>query len=345
MLPRQRRQVSEDPEPGWSELATQVLLIACAVFFYFQVRGLTEGAQTTAVANGHDILAFERATGIAVEHSMQAHVVDSQWLTTLANWVYIWLHWPMIIATLLWLHRHQRPHYRVLRDAMFVSGAIGLVIFVLYPVAPPRLLGVGLVDTVTDLSTSYRVLQPPSLTNKYAAMPSLHVGWNLLVGIALWRASSRWPIRVAAVVGPTLMALAVVATANHYAVDGIVGAMVTLVGLFVAERTTVPIADRTNLWLRRRQGEVVENDTVDPSTSQPFDGLDVVDAPGEQQAPSGEAPNGLVIEQTSMHHGTIDLRPGRQPEQQQQLEAVTGRTKRPNTSHPVELTEKPPGLG
>lgn len=236
MAGHQRREGSENPDHGWTELARQTLLVACAIVLYFQVRGLTEGAESYAVANGHDILDFEQANGIAIERSLQSHVIGSQVLTTIANWVYIWLHWPVIIATLLWLHERHRPRYLVMRNAMFVSGAVGLVIFVLYPVAPPRLLDAGFVDTVTDLSTSYRVLQPPSLVNKYAAMPSLHVGWNLLVGITLWRTSRRWSIRAAAVAGPTLMSLAVVATANHYLIDGIVGSLVAVFGLFVAER-------------------------------------------------------------------------------------------------------------
>ncbi len=238
MVWQARRQGSKAPDRGWTELAKQTLLVACAVALYFQVRGLTEGAASTAIANGHDILDFEQAIGIAIERSLQARVVDSQLLTTLANWIYIWLHWPVIIATLVWLHERHRPRYLVIRNAMFVSGAVGLVIFVLYPVAPPRLLDAGFIDTVTDLSTSYRVLQPPSLVNKYAAMPSLHVGWNLLVGITLWRASRRWSIRAVAIAGPTLMSVSVVATANHYLIDGIVGSVVALLGLLVAEHLT-----------------------------------------------------------------------------------------------------------
>ena len=77
-----------------------------------------------------------------------------------------------------------------LRNAMMVSGAIGLIVFASYPVAPPRLRGLGLVDTVTSSSTAYRVLQPPAFVNQYAAMPSLHSGWDLLVGIAIVTAAT-----------------------------------------------------------------------------------------------------------------------------------------------------------
>src|SRR5690606_6334860 len=139
-------------------------------------------------------------------------VLDSGALTTAANWVYIWGHWPVIAITLLWLHRRQPREFVRLRNAMFVSGAIGLVIFALYPVAPPRHLPDRFVDTVTELSRSYRVLQPPSLINEYAAVPSLHMGWNLLIGIFLFRYSRLWLVRAVGVVSPLLMGLAIVAT-------------------------------------------------------------------------------------------------------------------------------------
>lgn len=84
--------------------------------------------------------------------------------------------------------------YSVFRNAFFISGTIGIIIFVLYPVAPPRLADVGVVDTVTMYSSSYRVLQPPAFVNQYAAVPSLHFGWDLLMGIALVT-QSRWRVR------------------------------------------------------------------------------------------------------------------------------------------------------
>lgn len=229
-----------EPAPPVVELAKQTVLIGCAVLFYFAVRGLTEGAEATAIENGRWILDRESDVGIDIERSMQSWT-ESSGLTTVANWIYIWFHWPVIIGTLVWLHHSRIGTYLVLRNAMFVSGAIGLVFFVFLPVAPPRLIDAGFVDTVTEYSTSYRVLQPPALVNKYAAMPSLHVGWNLLIGLALLESSKRLPIRLFAVAGPVLMSLAVVVTANHYILDGIAGVGIALVGLWVSRRITLPL--------------------------------------------------------------------------------------------------------
>lgn len=226
--------------PKFGELMKQVVLIGSAVAFYFLVRGQTEGSVSEAVENGLWILDLEGDVGIDVERSMQMWT-DSNGLTTLANWIYIWLHWPVIIVTLLWLHHTRVETYLLLRNAMFASGAIGLVFYVLLPVAPPRLLDVGFVDTITEYSTSYRVLQPPAFINKYAAMPSLHVGWNLLIGVFLYQASERRSVRCLALVGPMLMALAVVVTANHYVLDGVVGTAVAVVGLFISSRVTSPL--------------------------------------------------------------------------------------------------------
>lgn len=216
------------------ELLLQFALVGASALIYFGVRGLTEGSRAAAVRHGYDVLHLEDALGIDWEEAGQDLVVGSRILTTLANWVYIWGHWPVIGLTLLWLHRRHRRDYLLLRNAMFVSGAIGLVIFALYPVAPPRLMPAGFVDTVTNLSHSYRVLQPPQLTNKYAALPSLHVGWNLLVGIFLFRVGRRPILRVVGVASPALMMTAVVVTANHYVIDGIVGSALALVGLAVS---------------------------------------------------------------------------------------------------------------
>lgn len=213
------------------DVGRQLGLVAGAVLLYFAVRGQTEGGRARAVANGFDLVAFERLLGLDVEAGLQSLVLPHHWAVTLANWVYIWGHWPVITATLVWLYRTRRFDYLLLRNALFLSGAIGLVIFVSYPVAPPRLLPAGYVDTVTELSTSYRVLQPPSLVNKYAALPSLHVGWNLLIGVAVFRTGAgRWA-RLFGVVSPAAMVAAVVLTGNHYVVDAILGAIVALTGL------------------------------------------------------------------------------------------------------------------
>lgn len=214
-------------------LPLQVVLVGGAMLLYFGVRGVTERQEATAFANARDVLRFESMFWLDLERSGQDWLLDHDWAVTLVNWVYIWGHWPVIIATLVWLFARHRDDYLLLRNAMFISGAIGLIIFVSYPVAPPRLLP-EFIDTVTERSSSYRVLQPPGLVNKYAAMPSLHFGWNLLVGVVIYRVARTRLAEVYAIVGPLLMALAVVLTANHFIVDAVAGGAVALTGLALA---------------------------------------------------------------------------------------------------------------
>jgi membrane-associated phospholipid phosphatase len=134
-------------------------------------------------------------------------------------------------AWLLWSSPHK---YRILRNGFLISGAIGLVVFATFPVAPPRLLEIGLIDTVTERSTAYRILQPPAFVNQYAAMPSLHFGWDLLIGIVLVRHARPRYVRAVGILLPLAMGWAVVATANHFLVDSLAGAALALFGLLVA---------------------------------------------------------------------------------------------------------------
>ena len=209
------------------------MIVVGAIAAYFGVRGLTEGNVNTAERNAERVLDMERTVRIAFEETLQAGVLGADWLVTLANWVYIWMHWPVLVATLIWLIRVNRDEYFELRNAMIISGAIGMIIFATFPVAPPRLMGLEYVDTVTERSYSYRVLQPPAFVNAYAAVPSLHFGWNLLVGLT-WMRVGRTPAwRIAGVLMPAAMAWAVVATGNHWTFDVVAGGTVAFVGVSI----------------------------------------------------------------------------------------------------------------
>ncbi|HEX5166340.1 MAG TPA: phosphatase PAP2 family protein [Thermomicrobiales bacterium] len=228
-------------------LLAEITLLLPAGLLYFLVRGLVDARADEAIANAWQVIDFERAVGISLEPEMQKALLRSETLETAVNWIYIWMHWPVVIGTMIWLIA-RRPHerYRVYRNAFLLSGAIGMCIFAIHPVAPPRLVpGLGLEDTVTLHSHSYRVLQPPALTNPYAAMPSLHFGWNLLFGIALVRESRKRLVRGFGFVMPLLMYIAIVLTANHYVVDGLVGGVLTATCLLVA----LKIPAETGQWL------------------------------------------------------------------------------------------------
>jgi hypothetical protein len=232
------REGTDHPIPArrvrWSDLGVQLALIVVAGCLYFLVRRITEGAPHVAQENAQRLLDLERAMGLDVELGAQAAIISTKWIVNLANWVYIWLHWPVIIAAIVWLYVRHRADYRFFRNALFASGAIGLVIFALFPVMPPRLLPGDFVDTITELSHSYRVVQPPNLVNEFAAVPSFHVGWNFLVCVAVARVVRHQLTWVVAVLSVTAMTTAVVLTANHYVLDAVAGIVVSSLGLGVA---------------------------------------------------------------------------------------------------------------
>jgi hypothetical protein len=157
-------------------------------------------------------------------------------LLDVANGMYIWGHWPLLIVGGVVLFRLSRRDYVRLRNALLLSGAIGLVVFGLFPVAPPRLADLGLADTVTLHAPTYRAILPPSLVNEYAAMPSFHAGWNLLLGITLWRSSRHVIVRLFATVMPAAMSLAVLATGNHYVLDVVAGAAIVVATVVALDR-------------------------------------------------------------------------------------------------------------
>lgn len=221
-------------KPRWTDLAREVPIIAISVVAYFLVRGLTEGSEAVAQANAADLIHLEKHLGLHWEPWAQGLILDRDGLVTLVDTIYIWGHWPVIAISALWLFFRRPRTYFLLRNAFLISGAIGLVIFTFYPLAPPRLADIDVVDTVTLYSRAYRVLQPPAFVNQYAAMPSLHFGWNMLIGGGLAKESPYLPVRIFGWVMPTAMLFAVVLTANHYILDVIAGAAVALFGLFLA---------------------------------------------------------------------------------------------------------------
>ena len=220
------------PRSGPLLFLRELCLILPAGLFYFFVRGLVAADTAGAVAHARRIVWLERRLGIFVEPRLQRAVLDHPVLVDLANWIYVWAHWPVILAWVVWMWTRHRDAYPTYRNAVLLSGAAAMLVFAFYPVAPPRYLpALGFVDTITLRSHSYRALQPPALEDLYASMPSLHFGWDLLVGIAIARHARTVPGRLLGVVLPPAMFGAIVLTANHFLLDGLAGAAFALTGL------------------------------------------------------------------------------------------------------------------
>lgn len=224
-------------------LVLQFAILGGALALYLTTRRLTMGNAIDAAENARNILQLEALLGLDIELELQRLIIETPAMVTLMNWVYVWGHWPVLAATAIWLFIRHRPEFRLFRNALIVSGLLGLVVFALFPVMPPRLLDIGMVDTVAQWSSSYHILQPPSLVNQFAAVPSFHVGWNVLVTMAVFHAIPNRDIRYVAVLGNVAMVSSVVLTGNHYLLDAVAGIAVVVVAWYAAKaierRTTL----------------------------------------------------------------------------------------------------------
>lgn len=146
---------------------------------------------------------------------------------------------PVVAGTCIWLALRQPALYRELRTRLLVALALALVINVVFPAAPPRLVDeLGIADTVGLGAGSF--LGVPF--NPCPAMPSMHVGWSLLVARALRRELRPGALRQLATVHPVVMALTVTATGNHYFLDSVAGVLVALTAVAcIAQLRRLPL--------------------------------------------------------------------------------------------------------
>lgn len=221
----------------------QTAVIIAGFVGYMAVRGFANGAERKAFDHADDLLHFERAIGLDFEADAQAFALARPAFIEFFNWIYAWTYWPYIIGAFVITWFWRRDSFRLYRNAMMASGAIGLVIFTLFPVAPPRLLD-GFVDTVSSSSRSNFIAHPSFLINEFAALPSFHLGWVTLASVVLALATSQIWLRWLLAVPPVLMAISVVVTGNHYVVDIAAGIVISLSGLFIAQRWTARDDDR-----------------------------------------------------------------------------------------------------
>ncbi|MFJ7152758.1 phosphatase PAP2 family protein [Streptomyces sp. NPDC100445] len=223
----------------WTELPLILLVYSC----YSAGRLLARGDVAGAVGHGLTILRVEKVLHLNAEHPLNRLFTREPWLGVPADFWYASLHYLVTPAVLVWMFRAHARHYRAARTWLMTSTFMGLIGFTLLPTCPPRLLsaGHGFVDTMAQYSTygwwGDQASAPRGMggmTNQYAAMPSLHVGWALWCGVMLWRFGGSRPTKVLGVAYPVLTALVVMGTANHYLLDAVAGVAVMGAGLLLA---------------------------------------------------------------------------------------------------------------
>ncbi|WP_328345868.1 phosphatase PAP2 family protein [Streptomyces violaceus] len=234
-------------------LVRELLLVAGLFLVYKFGRQLATGHTGEAFHNAHRVWDFERAVRLPGEGAVQSLLLHGDGLAHVANTYYAAAHFPATVAFLVWLYLRRPAHYVWARRVLAAVTAAALVLHLLFPLAPPRMLAAtGLVDTSRVYGPSvYGDPATDSLSNQFAAMPSLHFGWALTVAIGLIVATrSRW--RRLWLLHPLLTLLVIVGTANHYWLDAIVAT--ALLGLALA---VVGLPYRTATTAGRAHGTLV----------------------------------------------------------------------------------------
>lgn len=214
----------------WQEIA----LIVLFDLLYERLRNLVPAHETVAMDRGLRVLHLTERLHINFEMSVNHFFAAHLHLAHFANYYYSFLNIPVTGGVLIWLFFTKRRYYRSIRSVLATTTLLGLVGFYLLPMAPPRLLGVGFVDTLVDFHTvgSWGNASVAAVSNQFAAMPSLHCAWALWAGLTVYHLAKRPIIRYIGLLYPMVTFMVVIGTANHFALDGIAGA--AIVGLAFA---------------------------------------------------------------------------------------------------------------
>jgi len=216
----------------------QVALFWSAYQGYSIVRGFADdpGAASTAFDNARGIISLERTLNVFVEPAVQAWASGSGLLIDGASWVYLNAQTSVTLGALFFIYMWRNPSFYFVRNMMMVAMGIALVGYILYPTAPPRFFPEwGFFDSVSDFAG----VQPDSqavdaLFNPYAAVPSMHVAFALMIGWSLSRLVDNPIGRGFWRAYPFLVTFVIVATANHFIIDAVLGAMVAGVSALAA---------------------------------------------------------------------------------------------------------------
>jgi membrane-associated phospholipid phosphatase len=214
---------------GWMDVLRQVTLFGATYLAYRLVRVVVEGDANAAFAHARELISLERTLHLFVEPSVQAWGSGSRMLMNLSSWLYVNAQTTVTVSALVYLYvRHNRSFYFV-RNMFLIAMAIALVGYTVFPTAPPRFMPEwGFIDSVSDFTgvhVSHTSASMTALFNPYAAVPSMHVAFALMIGWPLARLSRRRPAKVLWLLYPFLIAFVIVVTANHFIVDALLGAL------------------------------------------------------------------------------------------------------------------------
>ncbi len=238
------------------DFAWNVAVLGLLWFGYSAVRGVTADEFSVAMDNARDLLRLQHLLGLPSELGFQQGLIRRTHLIQAANSYYIGVHFPLTVTFLAWVWLRHRSKFDRIRNTLIAVTGTGLLIHLAYPLAPPRMVS-GFVDTAAVFGPNPYDLSVSQAANQIAAMPSLHVGWALLVALGVISILQS-PLRWLAVAHPAITLAVVVLTANHYWLDAAVAiALVTVCWIVFsyqrhpAQQCSQPITQRSLIRDRR----------------------------------------------------------------------------------------------
>ena len=212
---------------GWGDLALQVALVFAGYVIYSVVRGLVDTPQTAIAAfeNGRTLISIQQDLGIFVEPSIQQAFGGTGLVADVASWIYLNAQISVTFAALVWIYFRRNRSFYFVRNTFMVAWLMALVVYVVMPVAPPRFFPeFGFVDSVAAF-TGVSASTSNALFNPYAAVPSMHVAFSLMIGVPLVFLVRRRAVKAFWAVYPLLVTFVIIVTGNHFIADAILGAV------------------------------------------------------------------------------------------------------------------------
>src|SRR3954447_6500533 len=237
MFARTRHLPSRIAPNGAADPVRQVALLLVAYLGYRLIRGEVDGPAGAAIAFEHAgrLVALERGLHVFVEPSVQQWAAGRPGLLDASSWLYLNAQSTVTVGALAYLYLRHNDQFYFVRNMFVVAFGVALVGYVVYPAAPPRFLPqLGFTDAVSDFSGVGQDAGVAHLFNPYAAVPSMHVAFALMVAVPLARLVRHDWVRAFWVVYPALVTFVVVATANHFLIDAVLGACTAAAGALAA---------------------------------------------------------------------------------------------------------------
>ena len=235
---------------GGSDALLQLSLFVIADILYETVRGVAESNAATAFSNARGIVELEQSTGLFFEHGLQTWAMGQRVLIDFANFMYVNSHFVMTTTVLVWLYLRHNERFYFVRNMFMIAMGLALVGYVLMPTAPPRFFPeLGFVDTIAYyVNVKHDSGLVALFFNPYAAVPSMHVAFALMISIPTLLIVRSRAAKVLWALYPLVITFVVLVTGNHWFFDALVGAVVAGTAALVARHVLSPLWPAAWSW-------------------------------------------------------------------------------------------------